>query len=45
MRQLILWAVMEIFLNLVGLDDMADYVEFLQDMHTTIQIPKVHMAR
>ena len=44
MRQLIIWAAMEIFLNLVGLDDMADYAEFLRELHSIIQSPKIHVT-
>ena len=38
----VLWLVVEIMLNLVGIDDLADYSEFLFEHHTVVQISIQH---
>ncbi|MDX1371974.1 MAG: hypothetical protein R3321_05860 [Nitrososphaeraceae archaeon] len=46
MNSLVSWVLMEIFLNCVGLDDIADYAEFLQSLHGLIELhgPKIVFA-
>jgi hypothetical protein len=34
----VLWLVVEIMLNLVGMDDLADYSEFLFERPTVVQV-------
>lgn len=38
----LLWLVVEIILNLVGMDDLVDYSEFLFEHHTVVQISIQH---
>lgn len=39
------WLLSEIILNYVGLDNLADYSEFLFDRHTMVQVDQAFRCR
>lgn len=45
-RKLVIWFVLEVSLNLLGLDTLADYQEYLESLHDAqVAIAQVELLR